>query len=129
MRFEYHLRQLSKITGKTPQEISEIINETAQEVKVNSTEFLKLLFIRLGKLYPYGYYKIRHFLGSPITYYEVLRLFMMLEQLGLIEREDKVKGKGKFGLTVFKIANGKENHIFWKNPRKYYYQMRGWRSR
>ena len=83
--------------------------------------------IKLGKLYPYAYFKIRQYLGKPILYSEVARLFQMLEELGLIERVGKVRGKGHFGLIVFKIVEGKEQHNFWENPRRHYYKMKGWK--
>ena len=127
MRFEYHLKRLAIITGKTPDEVLQIIEQTATEFRVNSSCFLKNLMIKLGKLYPYAYFKIRQYLGKPILYSEVARLFQMLEELGLIERVGKVRGKGHFGLIVFKIVEGKEQHNFWENPRRHYYKMKGWK--
>ena len=128
MHFEYHLKELAKITGKKPYEVLQIIERTAQEVEVHSIHFLKVLMLKLGKMYPYAYYKIRQYLEKPIMYQEVLRLFKMLEELQLIERISKIKGKGKYGLIVFQIVKGKEDCEHWNNPRKYYYLMRGWKS-
>ena len=128
MRFEHHLKELAKITDKTPYEVLQIIERTAQEVKINSTEFLRRLFVKLERLTPYSYFKIREYLNKHILYSEVLRLFKMLEELGLIEKVGKIKGKGRYGLIIFKIVEGKEDHEYWNNPRKYYYRMIGWKS-
>ena len=125
--FEETVKELAEINGKTVREVFTIVEEIANEYKLG-TEFVKQLFLRIGKVYPYAVYVLKNYYGKEVKYSTVRRLFYALLDLDLIVSVGKYEGKGRFPKHLFAINEKKVNAKEWQNPLKYWYQMHGWKS-
>jgi len=125
--FEETVKELAEINGKSVREVYTIIEEIVSEYKLG-TEFVKQLFLRIGKLYPYAVYVIKNFYGKTVQYSTVRRLFYALLDLDLIVSVGRYEGKGRFPKHLFAINKEKVNSPEWQNPLRYWYKQKGWKS-
>jgi len=125
--YEETVKELAEINGKTVRDVYTIIEDIASKYKPG-TEFVKQLFLRIGKVYPYAVYVIKNFYGKTVYYSTVRRLFYALAYLNLIVSVGKYEGKGRFPKHLFAINKQKINAKEWYNPLKYWYKQKGWKS-
>jgi len=126
--FEETVKELAEINGKTVREVLMIIEDIASEINPGKTEFVKQLFLRIGKVYPYAVYVLKNYYGKEVRYSSVRRLFYALLDLDLIVSVGRYEGKGRFPKHLFAINEKKVNSPKWQNPLRYWYKQKGWKS-